>query len=51
MYQSHLKLDPSNYPVLLSVFPDEKKSYKERLVQTMFESFTVPGLYSSIGKT
>lgn len=32
LYQNHLKLDSFNYPVLLSVSPDEHKTFKEKLV-------------------
>ena len=48
LYQNSLKLDPHNYPVLISYTPDEHKVSKENMIQIMFESLGVPGVYSSI---
>ena len=51
LYQNSLKLDPQNYPVLISYAPDEHKVSKETMVQILFESLGVPGVYSSICKS
>jgi len=50
LFQNSLKLDPQNYPVLISYAPDEHKVSKETMVQILFESLGVPGVYSSICK-
>lgn len=50
LFQNSLKLDPQNYPVLISYSPDEHKVSKEMMVQILFESLGVPGVYSSIRK-
>jgi actin-related protein len=47
LYLNELKVDPSNHPVVTSVYPDEQKHLKERMSQIFFETFNIPGLYTS----
>lgn len=37
-----LKIDPENYPVLLTEPPYNPKPNRERMVELMFEAFGVP---------
>ena len=48
MYLKLLKVNSANHPILTSIYPDEQKQAKERIVQIFFETFNVPGFYFSI---
>ena len=47
-FQNELKVETSEHPLLFGVYPDETKTYKERMALLFFETFNVPGLYCSI---
>ncbi len=47
-FHNELKVETSDHPLLFGVYPDETKTYKERMALIFFESFNVPGLYCSI---
>lgn len=47
-YQNELKVDSAEHPLLYGLYPDEQKSYKERMAYLFFESLNVTGLYCSI---
>lgn len=48
IYLSKLNTNSAKHPILVSVYADEQKLYKEKLAQMFFENFNVPGFYSSI---
>lgn len=48
LYLSELKTTSTNHPIIVSLYSDEHKYNKERIVQMFFENFNVPGFYSSI---
>ena len=45
IFSSELKVDPSEYNVLLTETPMNPKENKEKLAQIMFENFNIQGLY------
>ena len=45
IFSSELKVEPSEYNILLSETPMNPKENKEKLAQIMFENFNVQGLY------
>ena len=45
IFSSQLKIEPSEYNILLSETPMNPKENKEKLAQIMFENFNVQGLY------
>ena len=45
IFSSELKIEPSEYNILLSETPMNPKENKEKLAQIMFENFNVQGLY------
>lgn len=47
VYLDKLKTDSAKHPILVSVYADEQKFYKEKIAQLFFENFNVPGFYSS----
>ena len=48
IFSSELKVDPSDYNVLLTETPMNPKENKEKLAQIMFENFNVQGLYIAL---
>jgi actin len=47
-FDSELRVDPSDHPVLLTDAPLNPKSHRERMLETMFETFHVPSFYVKI---
>ena len=47
-FQNELKVESADHPLLFGVYPDETKSFKERMALLFFEQFGVPGLYCAV---
>jgi actin-related protein len=45
IFQIELRIDPTDYPVLLSESPVNTKYCREKTTQIMFETFNTPALY------
>ena len=48
IFSSELKVDPSEYNILLTETPMNPKENKEKLAQIMFENFNIQGLYIAL---
>jgi actin-related protein len=50
-FYNQLKIAPEDHPILLSESPLNPFSHKERTLEIMFETFTVPALYCEVQAT